>query len=626
MSLNPWIERDPFHKEGDFPNFDAPQSENEIFSSQRPTPFDTFTTTTTTKPRPDVLADRIDFEPPLLITARPKPSTTKLPTPTTFRPKKTTTAPKRKRTTTVRIPSSTIVDNKLDFGDAPTTKRPDSPFSRLSSPNSTTIVKSKTNKKRRKTRSITDSAFSGDAKPNVTTTTTFTNQDNATQYLNNQPASRLGDFFESRADEIGDDSDETDKTDKTDETVSRYGGDFDHDYDDRDRPYRPTYDYSRPNSYGFYPPYPPLSPSTKRPPAFSNNRPSLHDNTNFIHMRLPSTRQPTQSPYNKHSTPFSYDSFQSSGASISSLSPHFSYNNQAVPLYVSHNRVSLRPAYSPSNYRPTTRRMDLSTFMIVETTRRTTPNTFFDFKRTTERPYSIYQLSHPSKPPSVVILPSFGISGYGSPSPDDDPNISLFASSNTNHIYMKDPIGKPVSPFSYDKHEGEPAYSRPPTNVFSPLKTKKPTYNDYSKYNLKPDTTKPTGNNVKFYYVGNVLHKYFKSDEDDVGVEGLYDRGETKRYAEGYEEHLADRRQDKDETDKTVMSETLTFEGRARKGPENVFLVPFKLLTRIERPDNWVNTDDETMKTRLPEVPALQQDSDVTKELPRPIFSRPARN
>lgn len=620
MVLNPWSERDPFHKEADFPSFILPQHENEVFSSQRPTPFDTSTTTKAPKPIP-VLTDRLDFEPPLLITARPKPSTNKTPTTlfnkvefpsTTFRPKTTTTNPKKKRTTTVRVPSSTIIDNKLDFGEVATTKRPDSPFSKQSPPNSTTIVKSKPNKKRKKPRSIPDSAFPESTETNLTTTTTtetnFTNQDNATEYLNNKPASRLGDFFESRADE----------------TDGRYGGEFDNDYEYGDRqPYRPSYDYSRPSS--FYPPYPPLSQSsiTNRPSAFQNHRPNFA-NTNYIHMRLPSTR-PTRSPIsNKHSTPFSYDSYQS--PSSTQFGTQFGYENAAVPLYVSPNRVSNRPAY-PSVFRPTTRRMDLSTFMIVETTRRTTPNTFFDFKRTTQRPYSIYHLSHSTKSPSLVILPSYAISSSSA----DDPNISLFAS-NTNHIYMKDPIGKPVSPFSYDKNE-DVTYSRPQTNIFVPLKTKNPTYNDYSNYNRKPEVSKP--NNVKFYYVGNVLHKYFKSNEDgtdDVSIEGLYNREETKRYAEGYEEHLSDRRTDQtvedetEKTDETTVTKTLTFSGRARKGPQNIFIVPFKLLTRVERPDNWVNTedvDDENIKSRLPEVPTLKQDNDVTKELPRPISTRP---
>ena len=49
------------------------------------------------------------------------------------------------------------------------------------------------------------------------------------------------------------------------------------------------------------------------------------------------------------------------------------------------------------------------------------------------------------------------------------------------------------------------------------------------------------------------------------------------------------------------------------------------LHLKVERPDNWVNNDipDIKLKTRLPEVPALMQDdSDVAKELPKPIFFR----
>ena len=67
------------------------------------------------------------------------------------------------------------------------------------------------------------------------------------------------------------------------------------------------------------------------------------------------------------------------------------------------------------------------------------------------------------------------------------------------------------------------------------------------------------------------------------------------------------------------LTEKTEFTERSR----NRQLVPFKLLTRIDRPDDWVNVDIKYIKTLLPDQPALRQDiSEISGELPKPILKK----
>jgi hypothetical protein len=343
------------------------------------------------------------------------------------------------------------------------------------------------------------------------------------------------------------------------------------------------------------------------------------------------------------------------------------YDSMAVPLYISPNRVSNKPIYQNS-YRPTyatTRKMELSTFYIVETTRRpSSPTHIFDLRRTTQRPNldADYHFSYSTPASAIFISPS--ISDSNNPI-----NLSyLVSSSNTNKVSIKRPTYetpkphgdyKPQSPFSHDTSDDFDGYLRPETSFYIPIKNKnKPSYNDYSKYNFKPETSTPS--NVKFVYLENVLHKYYQGKSSGEKSEGLYDPSQTRRYAEVYDKHLTEKKDDfvsltrpttDDKTDNENLTdaeepteeeatndfdivdddeteyyddETMTLDGRSKNGPQNIFLVPFKLLTKIERPDNWVNKDtpDENTKTKLPEVPTLKQDENVARELPKPIFGR----
>ena len=323
INLNPWIERDPFHKEDEFqtsnliePNvqfFSNDHNQNSPFSTstQRP-PFSStppgisnhvdfsststsgisnnidFVSTTTNKPRPTVsVSNNLDFQ---------------------F---SSTTRPKRKRTTagSTRRPTL-IIDNKVDFSNktSKTTKRPlNNPFNKLGRDSNTT-------------KRSTDDKIQFF---NVTTIDTrpkrFRNEDNATQYLDNKAVTVK---FENGTEKI----------------QSRVNYNF---YGD----YIPI--TTRP--YNFYPPYPPLT-TTRRPVSYQNNRP------NFYNRLESSTR--TSAISDKLSGPFSFDSLSRP------ISAQYNYENMAVPLYVSpQSNYYKRPLNSYVT--PTTHRPDLSTFFIV---------------------------------------------------------------------------------------------------------------------------------------------------------------------------------------------------------------------------------------------------------------------
>lgn len=674
MSLSAWVERDPFNKEGDFPTLNLVKPNDEIFISVGQ---NTFENPQKTSERPFI--PNINFPSDKPVTSRPNPSTTTKTNPTVDNKldfsQLTTTKPKRKRTTaTTRRPTPTV-SNKLDFEELSTsrkpetTTRPDSPFSKLGKDSKKSTSKRSTNQKRKKPKNPTESRSDDLTDSDLTNTDLtifkkfFANSDNATKYLDNKPiASRLDNI-----EDIKLDSRSNDPEARFDVylTTKNYENDFDYD----ERPNRPLYDYSRPGSY--YPLYPSQTTTPKRPVVYQNNRPTYQDSLFNNNKRQPS--RPTDSPISNkiQSTPFSYDTYKAPQGSISSLSPQIDYENMAIPLYVSPNRVSSKPSYQNS-YRPTyatTRKMELSTFLFIETTRRPPlPLNIYDLRQTTQRPKldADIQISFSTPSNSIFISPSSLSDSH------DSINLSyLFSSSNTNKVSIKKPTHEnpkpfsdyqPLSVFSHDTFDAPQddfdGYLRPETSFYVPLKNKfKPTYNDYSKYNLKPETSTP--NSVRFVYLENVLHKYYQGKSGDDGdKQGLYDRGQTNRYAEIYDKHLNDKNSDdfismtrtmtddktdhKKETDDSLDidgtdiesdenydnydDETLQLDGRSKNGQQNLFLVPFKVLTKIDRPDNWVNreTTDEDLKSRLPEVPSLRQDENLAQEVPKPLLGNKA--
>lgn len=397
----------------------------------------------------------------------------------------------------------------------------------------------------------------------------FRNEDNATKYLDNKAIAKL---------ENG-----------TEELESRVGHNY-YSYTAINDDYRPI--ATRPNDY--YPPYPPL-PTTRRPIAFENNRP------NFYNRYESSTRSSPIS--NKLSGPFSYDS------PVRPMTPQVNYDNMAIPLYVSPNRPKPQTSsiYQQNLYRrpqnpyPTTRKPELSTFLIVETTRRTTPNYFIE--PTTKRPY--YQ----SKFPSSIYISSVS-------------NANHFLSSiNKFPSVTKRP---PLNDYD-DNFDG---YLRPENNDFyMPFVNKNHhnSYNDYTKYNFKPETSTQ---GVKYYFIKNKLHKYqFGKENNDETVTD--DDTPSKRYAETYDEHLKDIARDdfvtlteQTNATKNATERKISIDGRSKGNLfADTLLVPFRLLTRPERPDNWVNVDAKDIE-RLPDVPALTQDENFARELPKPFGSK----
>jgi hypothetical protein len=290
----------------------------------------------------------------------------------------------------------------------------------------------------------------------------------------------------------------------------------------------------------------------------------------------------------------------------------------AIPLYVSPNRPKPQTSanYQQNFYKrpqysyPTSNRPELSTFLIIETTRRTTPHYFIE--PTTKRPY--YQSKFPS---NVYISSVSNANNFLS-------SINKFSSTITKRPPLND----------YD--DNFDGYLRPENNDYHiPFVNKNHnSYYDYTKYNYKPETSTQ---GVKYYFIKNKLHKYqFGKENND---ETLTDDTPSKRYAEMFDEHLKDISKDDfvtlTETERTDVTDSqpkrnLTITDRKidsldARSKNNIFadtlLVPFRLLTRPERPDNWVNVDAKDIE-RLPDVPALTQDENFARELPKPFGSK----
>lgn len=716
INLTPWLERDPFHKEGDFDTTNLldpskEQLQNDLLLSDKQNSFSPSTPTNnlptnhltfSNTARPTAVSNNLDFS-DILITARPTtttPKTTKRPTiitiidnkieflPSTTKTSTTTRPKKTKRTTkttTTKRPNTTFIDNKIDFilmtvTKITTTKRPtfvDSPFSKTTDSKNKTIVKRSTRRNRPNDKAehrselidLTDTKTLHD---NLTDARKkqFRNEDNATKYLDNKAIIKTS----TRSDK--------NETLTHDEIESR----IDHKFYGNNKP-KYEFDYGgapqRPNNnfYLNYPPHSPpftlqqqLYPTTKRPILFENNRPNYDSR--------PGPSQPPSSAIsspisNKLTSPFSYDTYNGNKDSVA---PQISYDNMAIPLYNSPNRGgnknnnnNNRPIFQ-NYYRPTyatTRKHDLSTFLIIETTRRTTPapQFFFDLRTSRRPPQS--PIFHTNKDVFLSLSPHTSSNSYSNsnfPSDYDSDAINKFShfiSNTKNHKFStKRPppfyeIG--IKPAHYtdetavdnDSFDG---YLRPENNFYIPLVNgaHKFSYNDYTKYNDKAESS--TVHSVKYYFKQNILHKYhtIKSSEpkvEDEGEEDLY----GKRYAEVYDKHLTDAdtttddfvtlaKTTKEPTDtdtETVtftessetkdIKRTLKIDGRSKhmSGNKNhnplfanTLFVPFKVLTSETRPDNWVNVniqEDEKFKTKLPEVPILKQDGNFVRELPKPL-------
>lgn len=678
MRLQAWAERDPFHKQND-------QESNSIQSNVDDFIVPVVRPTTTKKPNKPIV-DRVDFIPakplttlkPTITTLKSKPLVdNKLDFTTSKRPQKKkplTTA--RPKTTTI---TSSIISNKLDLDIdvTQTSKRPFiSPFNKLNNnlTRNLTITTKRPSKKKKKNRPKTTNQRSDDFRDDDIETETetddigtirvtdqrpqiFYNQDNATKYMNNNPIS-------------------SDRLQLRSRDESRHNYDAlplqqqnqynDYDYDRYPKPNYYTYP-QRPNTYS-----PILNPTTtRRPVMFQNNKPNYY---NFGPDARPApSDNPTDSPLslNKVSTPFSYDNYQSG----SSVVPQINYENMAIPLYVSANRINAKPVVirpphqqQPSyqqqyttkkNYyqRPTyatTRRADLQTFLIVDTTRRTQTH-YIDLKRTTPRPYFTTRLDanyYPVTPQSSNYYYSPSVSSvdhqaYEQNNPVQRP--TNFFQDNIRTTTRRIPIyQRPTSTFNIpipesvfsdhgnndnDNEDDFDGYLRPEHNHYVPLtNNQKVSYTDYSQFNSKPDIDDTK--NVKFYYMGNVLHKKYLQHNPNDG--GLHSK-QNKRYADFYDKelltepnkdefvrHLIDEVTHITKTKDKDNDETRGLSIGRSKNSHNVLIVPFRVLTKPERPDNWVNTEnDDGTKAQLPDVPALDQDNDqVALELPRPYFAK----
>lgn len=249
--------------------------------------------------------------------------------------------------------------------------------------------------------------------------------------------------------------------------------------------------------------------------------------------------------------------------------------------------------------------MDLTTFLIVQTTRRTPP------------PYFIEPVTKkPSNFPSSIYISS---------------SSSLNSNNNANNFLNKYSITKrPPYDYNYDDDFFD-GYLRPDFNDnYAPNKGQSSTYYDYNKYNFKPETS-----TEKYYYHKNRLHKYQNMKSKENEDSSSTDETPTKRYADTFDEHLKDIAIDdfvtltKTEDVKELRTEDL--QGRSKSNIfANTLFVPFRLLTRPDRPDNWINIDDITTDNdndkRQPDVPSLTQDEHFARELPKPFGSKISKN
>lgn len=144
---------------------------------------------------------------------------------------------------------------------------------------------------------------------------------------------------------------------------------------------------------------------------------------------------------------------------------------------------------------------------------------------------------------------------------------------------------------------------------------------------------------IKYYYVDNVLHK--------VEPHGLYRKRPTKRYtdtvpflkemmelldsheqekltaAEDDEIHWIrqiDNKVEQRDFDMTLTDDDkMTKNKNKRPDKHKTLLVPLKVLTNVERKDNWVSVEAKSMTLPLPETPMLVADCDAIDEFPRPM-------
>ncbi|CAG9808741.1 unnamed protein product [Chironomus riparius] len=758
MNLQPWIERDPFNKEGDFdtdnliepqvnifltdnqnsithstttlnpfnifgqfndvtfnlgnspnsrpslqfnnvnftvgkPSTNRPNGQNEVtFTVGKPSPprqpasstlrpniqFNDVTSTvgkpSSLNPNAQIISNNVDFS-QIVITS--KPSTSKKPaltisnnvdfSTTTVATK--TTKRKRKTTVTTKKPNSSIIDNKVDFSTIKTTKRPsNNPFSKTDKINSTIVRRSTDNKKKTQpdmkiqhksdTIDLTDDLPELNIEHTEIRQKTFRNEDNATKYLDNKAITTTVQ------------SDNDNKTNTTETLESRINHNFysdhgaikqyDYSYDNDYRPNNNVYNSQRPNN-NFYPLYPPLDEpivtlTTKRPVAYMNNRPNYDGPYN----RPRPDVKPDVSPLsNKFSTPFSYDTSingPTNGPSFSSsINP--SYDNMAIPSNVSPNRYNnKRPSAQYYSNRPTyattTKRADFSTFLIVETTRRTSPapsHYFINLDRTTRRTvYKDYSISSQLLQSLLPITPADKYYSNSDYSNIDRTNLTYLISTATNNkrftnkpTHVKLPSYNSYKPsyhtessYEHDQDNDDfDGYLRPQNTFYRPLTNNyKVSYNDY----YKPETS--TVHSIKYYFKKNFLHKYhtIKSGEPK---EGLVDKDEDDN--ENEPTKINDKLLDSSDNGKSekvvnIARSRLTrtnsdikdiktrnfVDAKTKTQFGNTFFVPFKLLTRIERPDNWVNID-ETTKSPLPDIPIIvNQEGNYARELPKPINAK----
>lgn len=548
------MERDPFHKEGDFSSLNSVQPNNEIFILAGSDDF------ASTNLSDKINTDQIAFqtETPVIITARPavikKNSTidNKLDIPIS-----TTALPKKKKTTVkTPRPSIAVINNKLDF-------EQNLLFVKRVKRDSQSIQ----NSPRKLARAIRETI--DEEKTDLTTAEPFDTLIGTQKVELKLIKPSLVEFKSS-----------------LNVSSSRY----DNDYEYKVRPYQLIY-HSNPST-NFLPYGTAISKTSRRPVSYQNNRPN-YQNTNIV-----SIKPPFNSPIsNQHSTPFSYDTYQDSG-SINSVSSQSSYENREKPPKIVFNIPQSdysRPSYS------TTKRVDLSTFQIIQTTKRTPTPYYINNKRTTQRTTLNSKLDFDQQ------------ISFNTPSPFN--NLPPFFKDNSDDLSNESSLNayKAFSKTQEESQFSQDTFKQTDDNFDEYLQKNniKPSYNDYSEFNKKPDAS---------------MTNHEDKSEEDPGPE-IFNGSQTNRYAQFFDENLNEKESQRLNSSTRTSNDkhlnvTKISKNKSRAIHDNDMLAQFKLLTILERPHKW-QTNEQGTKARLPDVPTLVQYGKLAKELPKPISSKP---
>lgn len=211
---------------------------------------------------------------------------------------------------------------------------------------------------------------------------------------------------------------------------------------------------------------------------------------------------------------------------------------------------------------------------------------------------------------------------------------------NTNNNHMR-PVNTPISsiystPFSYDMYNvGSGSLNSPQISydntkyILSNRVTRRPPNQKRHRRWTYLTTRKMTSLDNDISYSTHSSH--FVSPSFSVSYLDLRDTDDISKLSSSISPSLFHKlyTHNKISNDDHMTSMTnedkFLQDSKINRRSKNIQLVPFKLLTRVDRPDNWVNVnfDLKDFKSLIPDQPQLRQDPKIIAlELPKPILNR----